>query len=261
MNNYKIFNKLNYKLRSTAKSLLMNNYCNGTSNMTPINYNINKISKKIAFTNCSLFDGLNPGIMKDITVLINGSKVTKIFKNSNVKVFDDYYIIDAEGQTMMPGIIDNHVHACSPFTYDVNIEAIRQMLRQVVLNNVQTVFNGVTTICEMGGPQSVIKEFTEVADKNIVPGPRYINCFTLIAPKRGQQLGYPPQVKELNTLTAWLLEGQVATRPRTLKELRQICQKVKDDGGHHLKATYQAQPFSKKSILNLKSSRFLMIIG
>ena len=69
----------------------------------------------------------------------------------------------------MPGLIDNHVHLCSPFTYEATISAIRQMPMQVLLNNMRTVYSGVTTVCDMGGPQGIIKEFTELADKNHIP--------------------------------------------------------------------------------------------
>jgi len=98
----------------------------------------------------------------------------------------------------------------------------------------------------MGGPQGIIKEFTKLADRNHIPGPRFLNCYTLISPRKGKKLGYPSQVKILNPLKAWLLEGQVATRPKTLKALKKACYEIKDGGGKHLKITYQAHPFSQK---------------
>jgi len=120
------------------------------------------------------------------------------------------------------------------------------MPAQIALNMMQTVYNGITTVCDMGGPRGFIKEFTNLSDQNQIPGPRFLNCFTLISPRRGKKLGYPSQVKVLNPLKAWLLEGQVATRPKTIEELKKICYKVKDDGGTHLKTTYQPYPFSRK---------------
>jgi imidazolonepropionase-like amidohydrolase len=120
------------------------------------------------------------------------------------------------------------------------------MKKQIVLNHMQTVYSGVTTVCDMGGPQGLIREFQELADENGIPGPRYLNCYTLISPARGKKLGYPTQVKLIDPFQAWLLEGQVATRPQNLKELKKVCYKIKDDGAAHIKITYQAQPFSAK---------------
>ncbi|MDD5343997.1 MAG: amidohydrolase family protein, partial [Smithella sp.] len=77
-------------------------------------------------------------------------------------------------------------------------------------------------------------------------GPRFLNCYTLISPIKGRSLGYPSQLPILNPFKEWLLEGQVATRPKTLSDLKKFCYKVKDDGGTHLKTTYQPHPFSKK---------------
>ena len=110
----------------------------------------------------------------------------------------------------------------------------------------RTVYSGVTTICDMGGPQGIIKEFKNLADKNDIPGPRYLNSFTLISPRKGRKLGYPNQVKLIDPFQAWLLEGQVATRPKTLKSLQKACYKVRDDGGAHIKITYQPYPFSAR---------------
>ena len=136
--------------------------------------------------------------------------------------------------------------SASPFTYEANMSAVRLMPIQIALNVMRTVYSGVTTVCDMGGPQGFIKEFTKLVDKNIIPGPRFLNSYTLISPKKGETLGYPSQVSILNPFKAWLLEGQVATRPETLRDLKKACYKIKDDGGTHLKTTYQPHPFSKK---------------
>ena len=241
-----IFKIVDKKLRSVIKGMSMGDYVNLLPNASPLAHDINKIGKKTAFTNCNIFDGLRPELKEDMTVLVEGDKILDVGHREQVTIPYGYFVVDAEFQTMMPGIIDSHVHECSPFTYVPNRAAIRQMPIQVALNNMRTVSSGVTTVCDMGGPQGIIKEFTELADKHIIPGPRYLNSYTLISPKKGQKLGYPTQVKELNPFRAWILEGQAATRPKTLKALKEVCYKVKDDGGRHLKATYQAHPFSKK---------------
>ena len=240
------YHLVNKKLRSAVKGMSMGDYNHSLFNASPLAHDINKVGNKIAFTNCNIFDGLHPVLKEDITVLVEGDKIFDVAHGEQITIPNDYYIVDAEGRTMMPGFIDSHVHECSPFTYQANRTAIRQMPIQVALNNMRTVYSGVTTICDMGGPQGIIKEFTELADKNMIPGPRYVNCYTLISPQKGKKLGYPSQVKVLNPFQAWLLEGQVATRPKTLKALKAVCYKVKSDGGHHLKTTYQSQPFSQK---------------
>jgi len=233
-------------LRSAFKRVSMGDYLSLLLETSPLKHGVNKIGKGVAFTNCKIFDGISPEIKNDMTVLVQGDRISQVGPGARVDIPGDFHVYDAAGRTLMPGLIDNHVHECSPFTYDSNISAVRQMPLQILKNNMRTVYSGFTTICDMGGPQGIIKEFTRLADMNEIPGPRYLNSYTLIAPKKGERLGYPSQVRLLNAFNAWLLEGQVATRPEDLNQLRLACLKVKERGGSHLKTTYQSHPFSRK---------------
>jgi imidazolonepropionase-like amidohydrolase len=240
------FNSISTKLRSVVKGMSMGDYITPLSKTSPLLHEINNAGKRIAFTNCNIFDGVNPTLKENMIVLIEGDKIFDIGHKEQMKAPENFRVVDMEGGTIMPGLIDCHVHQCSPFTYQPNADAVRQMPIQIALNNMREVYSGVTTICDMGGPQGIIKEFTKLADENRIPGPRYLNSYTLISPKKGKNLGYPSQVKPLNPFKAWVLEGQVATRPETLEDLKRVCYKVKDDGGAHLKTTYQPHPFSRK---------------
>ncbi|MDA3898761.1 MAG: amidohydrolase family protein [Desulfobacteraceae bacterium] len=242
----KIFNTVNSQLRSAVKSIGMGGYINTLSDSGPLLHEMNSQGNSIAFTNCNIFDGIHSKTEEDMTVLVIGDQIAEVGHKEQIAIPDNFFIVDAVGQTIMPGLIDSHVHLCSPFTYEVNISAIRQMKKQIALNHMQTVFSGVTTVCDMGGPQGLIKEFQKLADENEIPGPRYLNCYTLISPSKGKKLGYPTQVKLIDPFQAWLLEGQVATRPQTVKDLKKVCYKIKDDGGTHIKTTYQPHPFSAK---------------
>jgi imidazolonepropionase-like amidohydrolase len=240
---------LNTNLRRAARGITMGANLDPLGNRSPLSGDVSKLKSELAFINCDIFDGLNSEIKKDMRLLVKDGKIRDLGYRDQITIPDSCHIVDARGQIIMPGMIDGHVHQCAPFSYRPNWSTCRQMMRQVTLNNVQTVNSGVTTVCDMGGPQTVIKEFTELVDKNRIPGPRYLNCYTLISPSKGKRLGYPSQVKVLNPLMAWLLEGQVASRPRTLIALKKLCYKVKEDGGTHLKTTYQSQPFSRRKFV------------
>lgn len=200
----------------------------------------------IALTNCNVFDGVSAELQKDRTILVKDDKIQDVCHLTKSQIPNSYRIIDLDKETVMPGIIDSHIHQCSPLMYELNRTSVRQIPMQLALNSMRTVYSGVTTVCDMGGPQGLIKEFTKLTEDNYIPGPRYLNSYTLISPRKGRKLGYPSQLKILNPFIAWLLEGQVATRPKNLKELKRVCHKVKDDGGSHLKITCQSYPFSKK---------------
>jgi imidazolonepropionase-like amidohydrolase len=245
LNKFNEIHAINKVLRSSLKQILMGNQINlakeGFQLLEPLG-----LGRKFAFINCNFFDSVHGRIRKNATILIEKDKIVDVDDADKISVPYGSFIIDVAGMTVMPGLIDSHVHLCSPFTYDVNLPAIRQMRRQITYNNIRTVYSGVTTVCDMGGPQGLIKEFQKLTDSFRIPGPRSLNCFTLISPRRGRKLGYPTQVKLLGPFQFWLLEGQVSTRPRTIRELKKLCYKVKDDGGSHLKVTYQSYPFSSK---------------
>lgn len=226
-------------LRSTIKSILMDGYSKSLPNIHPVKH------KKCALTGCRLYDGLETKLKKNMTILIEDDIIVDVDNNERLKIPEGYMVVDLSGQTIMPGMIDSHTHICSPFFYDINFSAIRQLPSQILLNFANTITSGITTVCDMGGLQGFIKEFSNLSDQNIISGPRLENCFTLISPKKGRKLGYPSQVKLLDPFSEWLFEGQVATRPKSVKELKRICSKVKNDGGSHLKITYQPYPFSK----------------
>ncbi len=242
----KILDAFDANLRSAVKSIIMGDYTSPLSRVSPLVHDMNTVGNRIAFTNCNIFDGIHSELKEDMTVLVEGDKILDVGHKKKIPVPDNFYLVDAEGQTLLPGLIDNHVHACSPFAYEANTSAVRQMPLQIALNVMRTAYSGVTTACDMGGPQGFIKEFTKRVDKNMIPGPRFLNSYTLISPQKGGKLGYPSQVAILNPFKAWLLEGQVATRPTTLSDLKKTCYKIKDNGGTHLKTTYQPHPFSKK---------------
>ena len=60
------------------------------------------------------WDGENFQIKKD-DIFINGSTIEKIGELENTTDIECYEIIDAEGQLVMPGLINSHTHAYMSF--------------------------------------------------------------------------------------------------------------------------------------------------
>lgn len=171
MNIHQILDAINTNLRSAIKSISMGGYTSTLSKVSPLVHEMNTVCNRIAFTNCNIFDGIHAELKEDMIVLVEGDKIFDVGYREQIAVPDNFFRVDAEGQTILPGLIDSHVHECSPFTYEANMSAVRQMPIQIALNVMRTVYSGVTTVCDMGGPQGFIKEFTKLVDKNIIPGP------------------------------------------------------------------------------------------
>ncbi|MFH0915096.1 MAG: amidohydrolase family protein [bacterium] len=62
----------------------------------------------LAFTNANLIDGTGSAPVTGTTVLVDGKKIAAVGKD--VSVPDSALVIDLQGRTLMPGLIDSHAH-------------------------------------------------------------------------------------------------------------------------------------------------------
>lgn len=64
------------------------------------------------FKGGNLFDGTGADLIKDAVVVMKGSKFSAVGKNGQVKIPEgkDVEVIDTTGKTMIPGLIDSHIH-------------------------------------------------------------------------------------------------------------------------------------------------------
>jgi len=61
--------------------------------------------------NAYLVDGTGKKPVKDVSILIKGNAIEEIGKT--VDASSGAEVIEADGKTVMPGLIDAHVHICS----------------------------------------------------------------------------------------------------------------------------------------------------
>src|SRR6056297_2768000 len=99
---------------------------------------------RIALTNCAVFDGIHSEVHKGMTILVEKGHITAVEKQDKIGSPANYYLVDVHGKTVLPGLIDSHVHLCSPFTYQLNLAAIRQMKKQILRNCLKTIDSGIT---------------------------------------------------------------------------------------------------------------------
>jgi imidazolonepropionase-like amidohydrolase len=139
--------------------------------------------------NFQLFDGLQNGLQKDRIILIEENKIQGIERKGDLGQYRDYKVVDLKGWTILPGLIDNHVHITSPFMRGDNV--LSQMDQQIEYNFRNCVMSGVTTVRDVGGFPGKINKFKSKVDKNEIPGPRLISSLSMIAARKGEQLGWP----------------------------------------------------------------------
>ncbi len=68
----------------------------------------NKSPKQILFTNVNIFDGESDKLAEGMDVLVEGKLIKKIGKG--IEADDGASVINGDGRTLMPGLIESHVH-------------------------------------------------------------------------------------------------------------------------------------------------------
>ncbi len=160
--------------------------------------------------------------------------------------FREYKILDLGGKTLLPGLIDNHVHMTVPFMYRVNTSTVRQMNQQIINNFSSCVMSGVTTVRDMGGFPGKINKFRALSDSNEIAGPRIVSSLSPIAARRDKALGAPERAPYFtNPVMKWALGGNYAERPVTIEEIRDACKRMISLGAQWLKTLYQEHSYSR----------------
>ncbi len=146
-------------------------------------------SRTIALTGGTLIDGSGRDPVKNATVLVEDGRIAAA--GTAVKVPKNAEVLDAAGRTVLPGIIDCHVHG----TY--RARDMRQHLLNAPTYNVlrstavleETLACGVTTARDMGGADA---GFRAAIDEGYIRGPRLLISIVMISQTGGHGDAWVP---------------------------------------------------------------------
>lgn len=129
-----------------------------------------KPKPQVLFTNVNIFDGKSDTLTEGMSVLVEGNLIKKIAKG-NIEA-DGATVIDGGGRTLMPGLIDSHVHinmykdGTLPTLQDTTWEEIGARAAKLAQ---EMLAMGFTTLRDMCGAHDGLKK---VIDEGTLPGPR-----------------------------------------------------------------------------------------
>ena len=122
----------------------------------------------VLFRNVRVFDGRSANLSAPTSVLVSGNKIARISGNIEAP---GAQVIDGQGKTLMPGLIDAHWH-----TTLIRATPAQLTFGDVGFNNIQagaeataTLMRGFTAVRDVGGPSFGVKQ---AIDAGVVPGPR-----------------------------------------------------------------------------------------
>jgi imidazolonepropionase-like amidohydrolase len=142
-------------------------------------------------------------------------------------------VVDCGGRTLMPGLIDSHVHAVLSEVVIRNLESIPLTLmtaRAAALLR-KMLNRGFTTVRDTGGADWGLKEATE---KGLIPGPRLFIAGRAIGPtgghsdgRRRTDAGTRCHCCNALSFSMGIADGVTGVRRAVREEMRQGCDQVK----------------------------------
>ncbi len=137
----------------------------------------------VAFTNIRLFDGKSAALRTGLRVVVDGNTI-KAVEPADKPLPSGLQVIDGGGRTLMPGMIDAHVHlmmASLPMTalMTADIGFINLAAAQEAE---ATLMRGFTTVRDMAGPAFGLKR---AIDMGMIAGPRIYPSGAMISQTAG----------------------------------------------------------------------------
>jgi imidazolonepropionase-like amidohydrolase len=126
----------------------------------------------LVFVNVNVFDGFHDTLAEDVKVLVMDDRIQKVF-TGELEGAPDHTVIDGGGRTLMPGLIDSHVHFNHTIAGGgvVALEATTwdEIGATAVAGAYEHLMNGFTTVRDAGGLGAGLKR---TIDRGQLAGPR-----------------------------------------------------------------------------------------
>jgi imidazolonepropionase-like amidohydrolase len=129
-----------------------------------------------------LFDGAG-NLLENHALILDGKKIKDVLPLGQLPSEHAMEVLDAEGCTVMPGLIDCHVHIDSSGAADDSKEAMDPdgMIALRAAFNAKTLLNaGFTTVRNMGTKHQVDISVKQAIDRGYIVGPRIITSGEMI---------------------------------------------------------------------------------
>jgi len=154
--------------------------------------------RRIAFTGVRLLDGRSPDAVEEGTLLVaEDGRIAAAGPARSVHVPDDAVRVDGGGATLVPGLIDCHVHLTG--AHEATDAYVQRSATDIVVRALRTgrdyVESGVTTVRDAGGAPAGIRRAFASGE---MPGPRTQVSVMYLSQTGGHGDGWTPSGADLN---------------------------------------------------------------
>ncbi len=139
-----------------------------------------------------LIDGKG-GSIDNAAVLVDGDRIARVGRQGEVAPDnggpDVDTVIDASDKTVMPGLIDAHVHlfhSGGPFSArDSRLASEEDMMILSVRNAFLAIKAGLTTVRDLGAKGFITVALRDAIANGVIPGPRVVSCASAVTSTGG----------------------------------------------------------------------------
>lgn len=135
----------------------------------------------------TLVDGKG-GVRRNVTIVVEGSKIRSIGQSAEEPTYD------FSRATIMPGLIDTHVHISAHFGRDGRAASRGETPQQTILyaseNAYAMLMNGFTTTQSIGS--GLDPDLRDAINRGVLPGPRLLTSIASI----NENTGTPDQIRQ-----------------------------------------------------------------
>jgi imidazolonepropionase-like amidohydrolase len=113
--------------------------------------------------------------VNDAAIIVSDNQIIKVTTAANITNKADYNLVDLKGKTLVPGVMDMHVHlsgdAEDNFLESMNYSVPRQTVK-AVKNAQKTLLAGFTTVRDLGASGYSVIATRDGINEGDIPGPR-----------------------------------------------------------------------------------------
>lgn len=130
----------------------------------------------IVYKDVDLINGCDNRVEKNTNVVVEGNKISYV--GSDIGIPEDARVIEAKGQTLMPGLIDCHVHLDLGAEMDFPGQMLEEPAAMCIVRATERLGRylpaGFTTIRVNGGLEHMATSLRDAVKNKIIKGPRIV---------------------------------------------------------------------------------------
>ena len=143
-------------------------------------------------------------------------------------------VIDLRGSTVLPGLIDAHVHMTSEYSADVRLRRVQESDADAALRGAaharRTLEAGFTTVRDLGSSGDSALALRDAIEAGLVPGPRLLVAGEAITPTGGHgdgTLGYREDLFDVPGAAQGIADGVAGARQAVRAQVKRGADVIK----------------------------------